>query len=171
MKKRIIVTVMALVLVSSLSGCGSNASGSGTAKADENGNYVVNGSFENADFTPWVVTNIDDGLFEYTGIASSQLSLKYRDSYFKDTEWFFDAECKNKINVFPFKVSPNKVEITMGSRTTGVLEQGNPSHLSQDGNVYTLSDLSRSVGSTLSPTEATRGKHFHIESIKYFYNC
>ncbi|MBE5835757.1 MAG: hypothetical protein E7309_14075 [Butyrivibrio sp.] len=60
MKKRIIATVMALVMVSSLSGCGSNASGSGTAKADENGNYVVNGSFENADFTPWVVTNIDD---------------------------------------------------------------------------------------------------------------
>ena len=60
MKKRIIATVMALVMVSSLSGCGSNASGSGTAKADENGNYVVNGSFENADFTPLVVTNIDD---------------------------------------------------------------------------------------------------------------
>lgn len=30
------------------------------AVADENGNYVVNGSFEEADFTGWTVTNVDD---------------------------------------------------------------------------------------------------------------
>lgn len=118
-----------------------------------------------------IVTNIADGLFEYVGGASSQLSLKYRETYFDNTEWFFDSGCKNRIAVFPFDVSPTKVEIIMGERTTGELEQGNPSHLSRDGNVYTLSDLGSSVGSTLSPTEATRGKNFHIESIKYYYNC
>ena len=31
---------------------------------DENGNYVVNGSFEDADFTGWTVTNIDDSTEE-----------------------------------------------------------------------------------------------------------
>lgn len=30
------------------------------AKADANGNYIVNGSFEEADFTGWTVTNMDD---------------------------------------------------------------------------------------------------------------
>ncbi len=118
-----------------------------------------------------IVTNIADGLFEYVGGASSQLSLKYRETHFDNTEWFFDSGCNNKIAVFPFDGSPTKVEIIMGGRTTGELEQGFPSHLSRSGNVYTLSDLGSSIASTLSPTEATRGKNFHIESIKYYYNC
>ncbi len=118
-----------------------------------------------------IVTNIADGLFEYVGGASSQLSLKYRETHFDNTEWFFDSGCNNKIAVFPFDGSPTKVEIIMGGRTTGELEQGFPSHLSRSGNVYTLSNLGSSIASTLSPTEETRGKNFHIESIKYYYNC
>lgn len=30
------------------------------AKADENGNYLINGSFEEADFTGWTVNNVND---------------------------------------------------------------------------------------------------------------
>lgn len=57
MKKRVLAACMAAALVAAAGGCGG---ASGSAKADENGNYVVNGSFEEADFTGWTVTNIDD---------------------------------------------------------------------------------------------------------------
>lgn len=58
MQKKITAALLAVCLAASLAACG----GSGKAKAepDENGNYVVNGSFEEADFTGWTVTNIDD---------------------------------------------------------------------------------------------------------------
>lgn len=116
-----------------------------------------------------LVSNIADGLFEYTGDASSNFCLKYRDTYFDKTEWFFDSACTRKVNVFPFKVSPSKVEIVMGSRNEGEYELDGD--LSHEGNVYTLSNLSSNVGSTLRTTESSRGKHFHVESIKYYYNC
>lgn len=45
-----------------LPGCGSGngSTGTGKAQADENGNYVINGSFEEPDFTGWEVTNVDN---------------------------------------------------------------------------------------------------------------
>lgn len=57
MKRKILAFLMALCVVGSLTACGGK-----TAKAepDENGNYVVNGSFEESDFTGWTVTNIND---------------------------------------------------------------------------------------------------------------
>lgn len=47
-------------MILSLAACGSAPK----AEPDENGNYVVNGSFEEADFTGWAVTNIDDSTEE-----------------------------------------------------------------------------------------------------------
>ena len=45
-----------------LQGCGigNGSAGTGKAQADENGNYVINGSFEEPDFTGWEVTNVDN---------------------------------------------------------------------------------------------------------------
>ena len=50
---------MAAVMVAALSGCG-NSDTAKKATADANGNYLVNGSFEEPDFSGWTVTNIDD---------------------------------------------------------------------------------------------------------------
>jgi hypothetical protein len=58
MKKQLIVAIMATGMMLSMIGCGSTSSSK--AEPDENGNYLVNGSFEEADFTGWNVTNIDD---------------------------------------------------------------------------------------------------------------
>ncbi len=69
MKNKLVAMTLTLTMISALTGCGSSAASGDTnssadtaavAQADENGNYVINGSFEEADFTPWVVTNIDD---------------------------------------------------------------------------------------------------------------
>lgn len=63
MKKRIASLVLAVILVGSITGCGtggSSQSAKATATADENGNYVVNGSFEAEDFTGWTINNIDN---------------------------------------------------------------------------------------------------------------
>lgn len=70
MRKKLAGTVVLAMVVAMFSGCGSTSTGTSagadtdasapTATADENGNYVVNGSFEESDFTGWVVTNIDD---------------------------------------------------------------------------------------------------------------
>lgn len=57
MNKKSAAIVMAAVMAACFCGCGGT---SGGAQADENGNYVVNGSFEETDFTGWTVTNIDD---------------------------------------------------------------------------------------------------------------
>ena len=115
------------------------------------------------------VTNIADGLFEYTGEASSNLCLEYNDAYFKDTKWYFDSACTREVNVFPFKVSPNKVEVVMGSRNEG--EYTGYCITSHEGNVYTLANLSDANGSTLRTASSSVGKNFHVESIKYYYNC
>ncbi len=59
MKKKMVALVLVAGMMMSLVACGGSGS-SAAAKADENGNYVVNGSFEEVDFTGWTVTNIDD---------------------------------------------------------------------------------------------------------------
>lgn len=64
MKRKLLLAVCTLGAVVAVTGCGGTNSGdsgaSTAAQADENGNYVVNGSFEEADFTGWEITNIDD---------------------------------------------------------------------------------------------------------------
>lgn len=59
MNKKVITVFLSALLVMSIAGCG-NAAATSKAQADENGNYVTNGSFEEEDFTGWTVTNIDD---------------------------------------------------------------------------------------------------------------
>ena len=58
MKKELLGVVMAAGMIAALTGCGKSAAVK--ANADANGNYLVNGSFEEADFTGWTVTNIDN---------------------------------------------------------------------------------------------------------------
>lgn len=60
MKKTVLALVMALCMVFALLGCtGAPAGDTPTgAQPDEKGNYIVNGSFEEADFTPWVMNNV-----------------------------------------------------------------------------------------------------------------
>lgn len=59
MKKKLLGAILAAGMLAALAGCGGTDSAK-TAAADENGNYLVNGSFEEADFNGWTVTNIDD---------------------------------------------------------------------------------------------------------------
>lgn len=58
MKRNILSMFLAVGMIAALTGCGkADAVG---ATADERGNYLVNGSFEEPDFTGWTVTNIDN---------------------------------------------------------------------------------------------------------------
>ena len=58
MEKESLGVVMAAGMIAALTGCEQSAAVKATA--DANGNYLVNGSFEEADFTGWTVTNIDN---------------------------------------------------------------------------------------------------------------
>ena len=58
--KKLLSILLALSMVLSLAACG----GTPKAEPDENGNYVVNGSFEEVDFTGWTVNNIDNSTEE-----------------------------------------------------------------------------------------------------------
>lgn len=90
MKKKIIIGVLAVCMAVVMYGCGTEKDDSGAAannsvmseeyddesentaegektdadviaaEADENGNYVVNGSFEEPDFTGWTINNVDN---------------------------------------------------------------------------------------------------------------
>lgn len=65
MRRKIWAGFLTAAITLSLCGCGSSTDTKETettvlATADENGNYVVNGSFEEPDFTGWTVTNVDD---------------------------------------------------------------------------------------------------------------
>ncbi len=76
MKKRLLSMLMVTAMVVTCMACGSTKSDDNTEKesstentvdtsiveavADANGNYIANGSFEELDFTPWKVTNVDD---------------------------------------------------------------------------------------------------------------
>lgn len=58
MKKKMLGIILTAGMMAALAACGK--SDTAKATADENGNYLVNGSFEESDFTGWTVTNIDD---------------------------------------------------------------------------------------------------------------
>lgn len=58
MKKKWTGIVLTALVLMSVTGCGKKEAAK--AEPDANGNYLVNGSFEEADFTGWTVTNIDN---------------------------------------------------------------------------------------------------------------
>lgn len=62
MKKRFISGLLMAGMIFAMVGCGSKseAENAVTAQADANGNYIVNGSFEEPDFTGWTVNNVDN---------------------------------------------------------------------------------------------------------------
>lgn len=59
MKKKIAGVILAVGMMAAFSGCG-DANAAKTANPDANGNYLINGSFEETDFAGWTVTNIDN---------------------------------------------------------------------------------------------------------------
>ncbi len=59
MKRRMIALMLTTMVFALQTGCGS-ASKVSAAKPDDKGNFIVNGSFENPEFDPWVVTNVDN---------------------------------------------------------------------------------------------------------------
>lgn len=60
MKRILATSILLSMTMTVLAGCGNASSASGSAVADENGNYLTNGSFEEADFTGWTVNNVDN---------------------------------------------------------------------------------------------------------------
>lgn len=58
MKKKMLTGVLLITMLAALTGCGK--SGGAKAEPDANGNYVVNGSFEEAELTGWTITNVDN---------------------------------------------------------------------------------------------------------------
>lgn len=58
MKKKMAGLILAAGMTAVLAACGK--ADAVKAAADSNGNYLVNGGFEEPDFTGWTVTNIDD---------------------------------------------------------------------------------------------------------------
>ncbi len=60
MKKKALASILSVLVMISLAACGGEGSAEKAAEPDENGNYVVNGSFEEADFTGWTVNNVDN---------------------------------------------------------------------------------------------------------------
>ena len=105
MKKKILSVLMVAAIMVTLVACGEKESSSGGGKqsgnknesgseagaetkdtsiveavADENGNYILNGSFEEVDFTGWKVTNVDN--------VTEEL-----DVYTRETDCFEGVQC------------------------------------------------------------------------------
>ena len=60
MRKKFLGILLAAGVIAAMTGCGSTNNVDGEkATADENGNYLINGSFEEADFTGWTVNNVN----------------------------------------------------------------------------------------------------------------
>ena len=65
MRKKFLGILLAAGVIAAMTGCGSTNNVDGEkATADENGNYLINGSFEEADFTGWTVNNANDSTEE-----------------------------------------------------------------------------------------------------------
>lgn len=65
MRKKFLGILLAAGVIAAMTGCGSTNNVDGEkATADENGNYLINGSFEEADFTGWTVNNVNDSTEE-----------------------------------------------------------------------------------------------------------
>ena len=109
MKKKMISFLMAMCMTVALAGCGNSesvSSGSTSvakAQAGENGNYVVNGSFEEADFTGWNVTNIDD--------VTEELDIYTR-----------DTDCYEGLQSLHFYSGSNDINFTAEQTISGLDE-------------------------------------------------
>lgn len=104
MKKKMISLLLAVCMATALAGCGGSGGASTTkAQADENGNYVVNGSFEEADFTGWNVTNIDD--------VTEELDIYTR-----------DTDCYEGVQSLHFYSGSNDINFTAEQTISGLDE-------------------------------------------------
>ena len=102
MKKELLGVVMAVGMIAALTGCGKSAAVKATA--DANGNYLVNGSFEEADFTGWTVTNIDN--------VTEELNIYDR-----------DTDCFDGVQSLHFYSGSNNVDFYAEQKVSG-LEEG-----------------------------------------------
>ena len=100
MKKTVTIVIMAICMVIAMTACSKQAK----AEPDENGNYVVNGSFEEADFTGWTINNIDD-------------STEDLDIYTRETD------CYDGVQSLHFFSESNNVNFTAEQTISG-LEDG-----------------------------------------------
>ena len=107
MKKKMISLLLTVCMAAALAGCGNSenaSSGSASttkAQADENGNYVVNGSFEEIDFTGWNVTNIDN--------VTEELDIYTR-----------DTDCYEGIQSLHFYSGSNDINFTAEQTISGL---------------------------------------------------
>ena len=104
MRRKVFSAVLMTGMVAALMGCGAGGNSGTTAQADANGNYVVNGSFEEADFTGWNVTNIDN--------ATEELDIYTR-----------ETDCYEGVQSLHFYSSSNNVNFTAEQTISG-LEAG-----------------------------------------------
>lgn len=101
MSKKLVSVLLMMGITAALAGCGDS---SPKAQADENGNYVTNGSFEESDFTGWTITNID-------GVTEEL------DVYTRDTD------CYEGVQSLHFYSGSNNVNFTAEQTISG-LEAG-----------------------------------------------
>lgn len=119
MKKRVLAGLLTVGMAIVIAGCGGNSgSDSGgndkesnagavsttVATADANGNYVVNGSFEEPDFTGWIVNNVDN--------VTEELDIYTR-----------DTDCYDGIQSLHFYSGSSDVNFTVEQTLAG-LEDG-----------------------------------------------
>jgi len=121
MKKKVLIGILTMGMTCVMIGCsggngggnnssdndkGSNSSAAGTvtAAADETGNYVVNGSFEEPDFTGWTINNIDN--------VTEELDIYMR-----------DTDCYDGVQSLHFYSGASDVNFTAEQTLTG-LEDG-----------------------------------------------
>ncbi len=120
MKKKVLCGILLAAMAAAVCGCGSsenpdsgssaaesggkNASGALQAKADASGNYAVNGSFEEEDFTGWTVNNV--------GGSTEELDI-----YTRETDCYEGLQCLH------FYSSASDVDFSVEQKLTG-LEEG-----------------------------------------------
>lgn len=100
MKKKILAVILMAAMTIAMIGCGSKP----TATADENGNYVINGSFEEAELIGWTVTNVDN--------VTEELGIYDR-----------ETDCYDGVQSLHFYSGSNNVNFTAEQTISG-LESG-----------------------------------------------
>ena len=108
MKRNLLRAVLATGMLAMAAGCGKTDAAPeadvAAAEADADGNYLVNGSFEETDFTGWTVTNIDD--------VTEELDVYNR-----------DTDCSEGLQSLHFYSGSSNVNFTAEQKLTG-LEEG-----------------------------------------------
>lgn len=100
MKKKLYAVVLVAAMAISMFGCGKEV----TATTDENGNYVVNGSFEELELTNWTLNNVNN--------VTEELDL-----YTRETDCYDGVQCLH------FYSGSNNVDFTAEQTIQG-LEAG-----------------------------------------------